>query len=172
MAGIREHYDILLSEVYTWLFGGFIEAKKRNAEFFKNKNILPRLSGEAIDLGAGSGFQSIPLAEIGFSVTAIDLNELLLQELSYNAQGLNVSVVQDDIMNFQNYSDSNVELIVCMTETIIHLESKKNVIDLFNKLFQSLEKDGKFILTFRDLTYELKGLDRFIPVKSNENTIF
>lgn len=172
MASVKEHYDILLSEVYTWLFGGFVEAKNRNAEFFESKNIIPRRSGVAIDHGAGSGFQNIPLAEIGFSVTAIDLNEVLLRELSSKAQGLKVNTVQDDIINFQDHSGSNVELIICMTDTITHLESKEKVISLFKKSFQSLEKDGKLILTFRDLTYELKDLDRFIPVKSDEDTIF
>ena len=41
--------------------------------------------GIAIDLGAGCGFQSIPLARLGFTVTAIDLDEKLLDELQKNS---------------------------------------------------------------------------------------
>ena len=172
MASVKEHYDVLLSEVYTWLLGGFLEAKNRNSQFFKSKNITPSQSGIAIDLGAGSGFQSIPLAEIGFSVTAIDLSEALLQELNNEASDLKIKTIQDDIINFDDHLDNNVELIICMTDTITHLESKEKVVSLFNKSFKSLEKGGKFILTFRDLTHELNDLDRFLPVKSDESTIF
>src|SRR5690606_16713568 len=35
-----------------------------------------------------------------------------------------------------------------------------------------IEKDGRFMLTFRDLTKELTDLDRFIPVRSDDTTIF
>jgi len=172
MASVKEHYDILLSEVYTWLFGGFVESKNKNAAFFKSKNIIPVRSGVAIDLGAGSGFQSIPLAEAGFSVTSIDFSEKLLKELGGTAKGLKINTVQDDMILFQNYCDSGVELIVCMTDTITHLETKEKVTSLFKKSFQSLELNGKLILTFRDLNHELKDLDRFIPARSDDNIIF
>jgi hypothetical protein len=59
-----------------------------------------------------------------------------------------------------------------MTDTIVHLESKEKVILLFEKVFKALEPKGKFILTFRGLTHELIELDRFLPVKSDENIIF
>ena len=59
-----------------------------------------------------------------------------------------------------------------MTDTILHLESKDKVILLFGKVLKSLESKGKLVLTFRDLTYELNELDRFLPVKSDENIIF
>jgi hypothetical protein len=36
----------------------------------------------------------------------------------------------------------------------------------------SLEENGRFIITFRDLSFELSELDRFIPVKSDDDTVF
>lgn len=101
MASVKEHYSTLLSDVYTWLYGGFEENRNRNAAFFKQKNIIPEKSGRAVDLGAGSGFQSIPLAEAGFSVLSMDLCENLLKELGSNARDLKIRTVQDDIMNFR-----------------------------------------------------------------------
>jgi hypothetical protein len=59
-----------------------------------------------------------------------------------------------------------------MTDTILHLGSQDLVSSLFRKVFSSLEKNGKFIITFRDLSAELLELERFIPVKSDEQTIF
>ena len=147
-------------------------ASKKNAAFFNKYGISPRASKVAIDLGAGCGFQSIPLAKAGFSVTAVDINGKLLNELRNNSGTLAISTIQDDLINFDKYVTDKAELIVCMTDTLVHLESKDKVRSLFTKVVSSLEPGGKFIISFRDLSSELFELDRFIPVKSDENTVF
>lgn len=123
-------------------------------------------------MGAGSGFQSIPLAENGFSVTAIDLSQKLLNELKENARGLSVNTVQDDILEFQKHIKDKCELIVCMTVTITHLKTNGDALSILQGSYQSLESGGKLVLTFRDLTETLEDTDRFIPVRSDENIIF
>lgn len=172
MATIEEHYENVLSDVYTWMFGGFDSGLKKNVDFFKKHNIAPISSKLAIDLGAGCGFQSIPLAQAGFSVTAIDIDAKLLNELKCNCGDLQIKIIKDDLVNFDTRTKKDVELIVCMTDTIVHLDSKEKVMPLFDKAFHALEANGKFILTFRDLTQELKELDRFLPVKSDKNIVF
>jgi 2-polyprenyl-3-methyl-5-hydroxy-6-metoxy-1,4-benzoquinol methylase len=74
MATARDHYDKVLSDVYSWMAGGFDIAVQRNAEFFIEHSLSPGGSGIAVDLGSGCGFQSIPLARAGYSVTAIDID--------------------------------------------------------------------------------------------------
>ncbi len=172
MATVQEHYERVLADVYSWMFGGFELAINENLEFFKKHNISPKGSGVAIDLGAGCGFQSIPLAQIGFTVAAIDLEQKLLDELKENSGELNIKTIQDDLINFEQYIDGKPELIVCMTDTILHLESKDRVSFLFQKIFSLLEDKGRFVMTLRDLSHELTELERFIPIKSDENTIF
>ncbi|MDJ0766016.1 MAG: class I SAM-dependent methyltransferase [Myxococcota bacterium] len=172
MATVQEHYENVLSEVYSWMYGGFSDASQKYREFFASRDIRPTSSGLALDLGAGSGFQSIPLAEVGFRVTAIDLSEELLNECRKNATNHDIRVVRDDLMNFSRHCPENVELVVCMTDTILHLETRSSVELLFKRVFQSLEPNGRFALSFRDLTFELKDTDRFLPVRSDENTIF
>ena len=171
MATVKQHYADVLAEVYSWMLGGFDRALDKNIEFFKKHNVIPEKSKVAIDLGAGCGFQSIPLARLGFTVTAIDLDEKLLDELQANSGKLEIETVKEDLINFEQYVDNKAELIVCMTDTLLHLESKEKVSSLFEKVFKSLEDKGKFIITFRDLSQELSQLDRFIPLKSDEQTI-
>jgi len=154
------------------MLGGFENALKRNTDFFRKHNIKTEGSGIAIDLGSGCGFQSIPLAKAGYSVTAIDVDEKLLHELRSQSGELQINIIRDDLINFDKKTQKGVELIVCMTDTLIHLESKEKVTTLFNKVFEALEPKGKFILTFRDLAHELTDLDRFLPVKSDENIVF
>lgn len=172
MATVEDHYENVLSGVYSWMFGGFEIGIQRNAEFFERNDLTPRQSKIAIDLGAGCGFQSVPLAHIGYKVVAIDLDNALLSELESHSTGLPIQCVRGDLMHFDRFADDDAELIVCMTDTILHLNSEADVKLLFSKAFIALEKGGKFVITFRDLTPELKNVDRIIPVRSDDNIIF
>lgn len=51
-------------------------------------------------------------------------------------------------------------------------DSFKDVWNLFVDVYRSLESGGKFVLTFRDLIFELKDRERFILVKSDPKIIF
>ncbi|MCG8553288.1 MAG: class I SAM-dependent methyltransferase [Desulfobacterales bacterium] len=172
MASVKEHYGQLLSDIYSWMSGGFETGVRRNTQFFNKHGLSPKGSGVAVDLGAGCGFQSIPLAKAGYSVTAIDLDPKLIHELKGQSKDLGITTVRADLFDFDKIINSSAELIVCMTDTILHLASKEKVALLFCKIFSALEPGGKFILTFRDMTHELTDTDRFLPVKSDENTIF
>ena len=172
MATVEAHYQDVLSGVYSWMLGGFDVQIAKNRSFFENHHIQPKGSGVAVDLGAGCGFQSIPLAEIGYSVTAIDLDDNLLRELKANDAAGTVTVERDDMINFDKHVSGPSELIVCMTDTLLHLESKDRVRSIFEKVNDHLETSGRFVITFRDLSNPLEELDRFIPVKQDESTIF
>ncbi len=172
VANVAEHYENHLADYYSWLFGGIKAKTEENRTFFKSHSIIPRGSGIAVDLGCGSGFQSIPLAKIGFDVSAIDLSKKLLCELNDNSRGLAIKTIKDDVLNFQNHLTQKVELAICMGDTITHIDSKEKIKNLFHNLFEALENNGRFILTFRDLMCELTGLDRFILVESDDSRIF
>jgi hypothetical protein len=62
----KDHYKNILAENYSWAFGGLESNVKKNFDFFSEQLGRPKLSAQAIDLGAGSGFQSIPLARLGY----------------------------------------------------------------------------------------------------------
>jgi len=172
MASVKEHYDNLLAPLYSWISGGFKIRLEENQKFFESHRICPSRSGLALDLGAGPGFQSIPLSKSGFKVIAIDLSRDLLAELNSHAAGLPIVTVEDNLSNFTRHINPPVELIVCMGDTITHLTSREKVQFLIEDVNQSLEDNGRLILEFRDLTHELKELDRFIPVQSDSVKIF
>lgn len=172
MATVTDHYESVLADHYSWLFGGQNNNFQKNKEFFNSFDIKPFTNDKAIDLGCGSGFQSIPLAEIGFKVTSIDTSSRLLAELSDIKNVLPITVINDDLNNFDSYCTENVGLIVCMGDTLTHLESKDDVRTLMKKVYDNLENNGYFIITYRDLSFELDELDRFIPVNNDDSRIF
>lgn len=166
------HYENHLAKYYSWIYGGFEEKAKQNLEFFNKNNIKPKSTGIALDLGAGSGFQSIPLAELGFKVTSIDFSKSLLEELKLRSSGFTINIVENDILNFDSYKNLSPELIVCMGDTITHLETSNSVYDFLNNCYSILSRDGVLILSFRELISELENEKRFIPVASSKDKIF
>ena len=167
----RDHYDNHLAHLYSWMLGDFDEKQKIQLDFFNRNHIKPGKSNVAIDLGAGNGLQSISLAKLGFSVTAVDFNKQLLDELNTRKQDLRVEAVLDDVTNFINTYDQVASVIVCMGDTITHLESLSDVEQLVAMISDRLEPDGKVVLSFRELIDEQKNEKRFIPVRSDETRI-
>ena len=172
MADVKAHYDNLLAPYYSWIYGGAEGKLAENRKLFRDRGLRPALSGVAMDLGAGCGFQSIPLAEAGFKVIAIDICNDLLANLEKSAGKLPIKTVEDDLLNFRVHCPATTELIVCMGDTLTHLDSLENVQDLFKNIYRALESNGRLVLGFRDLTLELKDQDRFIPVRSQSDLIF
>lgn len=168
----KEHYDQQLGAIYSWMVGNPEAALERNREFFRQIQLDTVPRGLAVDLGAGPGFQSIPLAELGFSVVAVDFCTGLLSELRSGAGSLPIRTAQDDILNFARYIDEQAQVVVCMGDTLTHLPSVSNVQTLLSELGHALAKDGVLVLTFRDyVSVELRGPQRFIPVQSDESRI-
>lgn len=172
MASVRKHYDDFLAEHYSWMFGDFDAKVLENKDFFQLNGIMPRSGGKALDLGCGSGFQSIALAKLGFRVLAVDMCETLLDELRNRSAGRDIDVVQGDILDLSIYADKGpFEVAVCMGDTLTHLQKTQEVSALFANIYPILEQGGRLALSFRDLTTELKGIDRIIPVKSDDDKI-
>ncbi len=62
-------------------------------------------------------------------------------------------------------------LIVCLGDTLTHLESTDDVERLVRDVAASLRPGGRFVVTFRDYMHPATGDARFIPVRSDANRI-
>jgi SAM-dependent methyltransferase len=171
MTTVADHYRTHLAPVYVWMAGGIDAAVARGES--ELQTILPELTGgiTAVDLGAGFGMHSIPLARRGCSVIAIDTSALLLEELKRHADALQIKAVEDDMLSFQQYLGPKVNLILCMGDTLTHLPDLPTVERMFSRIAESLLPGGIFVTTFRNYTSPLLGNDRFIPVKSDDDRI-
>ena len=168
----KQHYENLLAKHYSWMFGGFDQQVERNRNWFEEQGIHPKSSKNAIDLGCGSGFQSIALSLLGFNVTAVDFNQHLLDELKDHDKKETIDTIQSDILNPKNYvHNAPFELAVCMGDTLLHLPSEQSVFDFFCITYDLLEPNGHLILSFRDYSTKLTGVDRFIPVQQDPDKI-
>lgn len=171
MATVKEHYDKHLGNFYSWMTGNLQEKIAEQEQFFKKVDISPVQSKMAIDLGAGNGLHSIALAHLGFAVKAIDFNVQLLAELKENTIGLTVDIVPGAITDTDLYYNYEPELILCCGDTIAHLEDFSVLVQFVKDIHEELLAGGKFYLSYRDYGKPLNDIERFIPVKSDDDRI-
>lgn len=167
---VKEHYDKHLGHFYSWMLGDFQTKCNEFKKLLIENSITPKTNPIAIDLGSAHGIQSIPLAEMGFHVLAVDFNKQLLEELKTNAKDLNIQAINDDIRNVAHLYHKPC-LIVCCGDTLSHLDSQSDVSTFIANMANTLATNGKLILSFRDYSIPLKGSERFIPVKSDSHKI-
>jgi SAM-dependent methyltransferase len=177
MSNVAKHYEQLLAEHYVWMFGVPFEQKVAEQKSLIERVVssIPAATqrGAAIDLGSGPGFQAVALAELGYApVTAIDTSNELLTELRAHSGSPDIETKQADLTEFASMGlPGDAAIITCMGDTLTHLPSKAAVQKLFEDAFAKLAVGGVFILTYRDLTGELRGTDRFLPVQADDTRI-
>ena len=99
------------------------------------------LHGKTIlDVGAATGNLTAYLSSQGYEVTAIDLSERLIAkaaEKGVTVQQLNMLTI-DELPTFDN--------IVCIGNTLPHLDSKTSVQLFLQKAYRQLTQGGKLVL--------------------------
>ena len=172
MASVREHYDELLSRHYSRMFGDFDAKVAEQQSWLERLGVRASTSGDvAVDLGCGSGFQSIALAGLGFRVLAVDFSRPLLAELKTRARGLPIDAIAGDIRDVATLVPRGVDPVVCMGDTLSHLEAAEDLTRVFAGVAARLATGGRLILTFRDLSGELRELDRLIPLHGSDDLL-
>jgi len=170
MSSVTEHYANLLAPIYTWMAGGAETA------FTFGQSDLDTVLREgtfAIDLGAGFGMHSIPLARAGWRVLAIDSSASLIKELATSAAGLRVSTYCGDLLDFARYlsAGERADMMLCMGDTLTHLQSREAIAALSKEVAAHLAARGRFVATFRDYSRLPTGNSRFIPVRADDQRI-
>jgi SAM-dependent methyltransferase len=168
MATVTEHYASHLAPIYLWMAGGMEAALSAGSTDLAS--VLPG-TGLAVDLGAGFGMHSIPMARGGYQVVAVDSSATLLQTLRNHSTGLPIQTLVSDLLDFRKLVREPAELIVCMGDTLTHLQSLEEIQRLCAEVAHGLAPTGTFMATFRDYSSPAKGERRFIPVRSDADRI-
>ena len=173
MKSVRNHYDEFLAPVYSWILGDFENAYHANVELFERLRLSPEQGDLAADLGCGPGCQSLPLAERGFRVVALDFCQELLDELTERGSDLQITTVCDDLTDFEQHIGDSPDLIVCMGDTLVHLPDSASVDHLIDRVSSTLKPGGTFVYSIRDyVSSEPTGADRFVPIRADDQQIF
>ncbi|MCL2411732.1 MAG: class I SAM-dependent methyltransferase, partial [Treponema sp.] len=101
---------------------------------------------KVLDLCCGLGRTSSEFARMGFAVTGVDITESFLETAKEDAlhEKLNIEYIQSDARKFvrPDYFD----LIVNLYISFGYFEEKKDDLLVLKNVYQSLKKDGLFII--------------------------
>jgi SAM-dependent methyltransferase len=175
------HYDRHLAAVYAWMVGGTRAAIARAEEELDWLGVGRHGAPDgpsaladrpvAVDLGAGFGAHAIPLARRGLAVIAVDDCAALLAELRENAGDLPVQIVHDDMLAALEARTDPIDLLLCMGDTLTHLESRSHVHTLCALATRRVRPGGRALLTFRDYASRPEGERDFVCVRSDASRI-
>jgi 2-polyprenyl-3-methyl-5-hydroxy-6-metoxy-1,4-benzoquinol methylase len=166
------HYETHLGPIYSWMLGDLEAALARSAAEVDDLPLAVANPGAAVDLGAGLGLHTLPLARRGFHVTAIDNCQVLLDELRLRCAGMAVTAWNADLLAFRSFLKAQPQVVLCMGDTLTHLPSMASVESLMDSVAACLPPGGVFATTFRDYaTRTLQGDARFIQVRADANRI-
>lgn len=171
MTTVTEHYASHLAPIYVWMAGGAEAALQAGAAEIEALNLPSPPSAVVVDLGAGFGMHSIPLAGRGARVIAIDSSDELLHTLTELGGSLPITAINDDLLEFRRHITEPPSAILCMGDTVTHLPEFGGVESLIENAAAALRRDGIFALSFRDYSVPLVGDQRFIPVRNDDARI-
>jgi glycine/sarcosine N-methyltransferase len=128
----------------------------------------------ALDAGCGTGFHSLLLAQLGVSVTAVDVSAAMVQRLERHAaeKDLRVRALVSDFQSVPDLLSVPVDAVFCMGNTLAHLLSVSELNNALSAFARVLRPGG--ILFAQTLNYEfiLSRRERIQSVKEADGVTF
>lgn len=144
----------------------FKTAIERKIKFYSKFD----LSGKALDIGCGTGLDSIALAKLGFDVTACDQSPEMIEKAKLNAEEENVLVnfICSPIESaFENISDK-FDFVISIGNTLANI-SVATLSNFLTNLSNHLNPDSQII--FQVINFDLLPQSGFYPINKFENNL-
>jgi SAM-dependent methyltransferase len=162
---------------YDRLAGGYDSMTGFEGRFVKERPFFRLLVDNhgirtAVDAGAGTGFHSLLLAQLGVEVTAVDISPRMLDVLSHHAaaMGLRVKTVAADLTDLATHLTPPFDAVFTLGNTLAHcltagaraavLKGFQTVIRPGGMLFAQILNYRK-ILVSRDNVLNIKEADGY-----------
>ncbi|MBJ2174051.1 class I SAM-dependent methyltransferase [Aureibaculum sp. A20] len=131
---LSDDYDVMIN---------FENALKNKTSFFKN--FLLTNYKMALDLGCGTGADSIALSKLGLQVDAIDHSKGMLQQARKNAEKFDAKInfIESGLTDF-SLKDKRYDFIVSLGNTIANINMQE-VSGLVSKLYGILNFGGEVL---------------------------
>jgi SAM-dependent methyltransferase len=118
-----------------------------------------------LDVSAGIGTQALPLAEMGYQVTARDLSPGAIRRLSREASArrLKIDSAPCDMRLISRSIEGSFDAIISFDNSIPHLQNDEEIADSLGQFRQILAPGGLLLLSVRDYDKVERTPESFHP---------
>ncbi len=101
--------------------------------------------GKLLDIGCSTGALAMHLADHFDSIIAIDLSSEMIEKATERKCD-NVRFLTESMLNISTFSRKNeFDLVTCFGNTIVHLATEDEILDLFKQIRKVLRAEGTFL---------------------------
>lgn len=97
-----------------------------------------------LDIGAGTGTTAIALEKAGYSVTALEYDECMIEKIHEKTK--QISIVNGDMRDLHKLFSSLFDAIYCVGNTLVHLRDKQEIQDVLSQCYSLLDDNGVLVL--------------------------
>ncbi len=135
--------------------------------------LTKRIVGNNIlDIACSTGNYSISLAKEGYTVSGIDLDEGMIEVFKKKAreEGVTVNALVGDMKKLQQYyKEESFETAFCIGNSLVHLTTLEEIMQVLKVVYQLLEKKGKMIIQIINYDRILKyNIEQLPTIENNE----
>ncbi|WP_027340389.1 class I SAM-dependent methyltransferase [Halonatronum saccharophilum] len=153
---------------FTKYYDDIFPFKEKTYDFLKEDL---KENARVLDIATGSGNYSIALAQDGYKVSGIDLSSGMINLAKSKSEGLDIDFKLGDMKEISTlYSGEKFDFIFCIGNSLVHLDSRREIKEVLKSIYSLLKQDGNLIIQIvnydRILDLEINKL----PTISNQET--
>ncbi len=126
--------------------------------------------GKAVDLGCGTGIDSLALTKLGCRVTGIDVSREMIKNAKILASqyGMDINFIESDFSQFDENNFSGTEYFVSMGNSLSFV-NHDSISTLIKKIAKAGKPKSKFIIHILNLELLLPNGEYIAGSKQNED---
>lgn len=155
-----------IAEVYDYIF----PKNRKQLEFVES---IKKISSEEkiLDIGCATGNLTELLGEKTRNVVGIDLDKELLKEAKFKLPNLKfeeMNMLKID----ERFEENSFDRVVSFGNTLVHLDSREEVEEFFQKVYKTLKFNGLFIVQIINYNRVIEKNIKNLPTINNEKVKF
>ena len=130
-----------ISKYYDYIFPVSIE------QILFIKDMIGKSPKKVLDIACGTGGYSMGLGKYGYEITAVDLNENMVQSLEEKAKSsnYNIKALVLNMLECDKALSDKFDFAFCVGNSVVHLNNREEILLLFEKT-RNLLTDGGVML--------------------------
>lgn len=155
-----------IAKVYDYIF----PKNRKQLEFVES---IKKISNEEkiLDIGCATGNLTELLGEKTGNVVGIDLDKELLKEAKDKHPNLNFENMNMLEVN-EKFEENSFDRVVSFGNTLVHLDSREEVEEFFQKVYKTLKFNGFFIVQIINYNRIIEKNIKNLPTIDNEKVKF